>query len=199
MNAPPPEPQISLMTTALDPSPAEIQARRDRLLSDIHAVTRQQVGYPVNQDFDYTPLRPLMQYSVNNVGDPFHPSNFRGNTHEIEREVIHRFAGLLRIAPADAWGYVISGGVEGNRYGLYPARELFPNAMFYFSEETHYSVLKNVRVLNARHIMIRRQDNGEIDYREERSNDRNRPGEPHHRDGGQRGRRHRRDYQGPGR
>ena len=36
--------------------------------------------------------------------------------------------------------------------------------MFYFSEETHYSVLKNVRVLNARHIMIRRQDNGEIDY-----------------------------------
>ena len=49
-------------------------------------------------------------------------------------------------------------------YGLYLARELFPNAMFYFSEETHYSVLKNVRVLNARYIMIKRQDDGEIDY-----------------------------------
>ena len=36
--------------------------------------------------------------------------------------------------------------------------------MFYFSEDTHYSVLKNVRVLNARYIMIKRQDNGEIDY-----------------------------------
>ena len=49
-------------------------------------------------------------------------------------------------------------------YGLYLAREMFPNAMFYFSEETHYSVLKNVRLLNARYIMIKRQENGEIDY-----------------------------------
>ena len=49
-------------------------------------------------------------------------------------------------------------------YGLYLARERFPNGMFYFSEDTHYSVLKNVRVLNARYIMIKRQDSGEIDY-----------------------------------
>lgn len=36
--------------------------------------------------------------------------------------------------------------------------------MFYFSEDSHYSVLKNVRVLNARYIMIKRQENGELDY-----------------------------------
>ena len=143
---------------------AEIGMRLDRLLSDVHAATRQQVGYPVNQDFDYSALVPFLDYSINNVGDPFHPSNFWGNTHEIEREVIGIFAGLMRLEPENAWGYVTSGGTEGNMYGLYLARELFPNAMFYFSEETHYSVLKNVRVLNARHIMIRRQDNGEIDY-----------------------------------
>ncbi len=142
----------------------EIQKRLDQLLSDIHSATRQQIGYPVNQDFDYSPLVPFLDYSINNVGDPFYPSNFWGNTHEIEREVIDIFAGLMRLAPEDAWGYVTSGGTEGNMYGLYLARELFPNAMFYFSEETHYSVLKNVRVLNARHIMIRRQENGEIDY-----------------------------------
>ena len=41
---------------------------------------------------------------------------------------------------------------------------MFPSGIFYFSEETHYSVLKNMRVLNARHTMIKRQDNGEIDY-----------------------------------
>ena len=152
------------MTTGIDPSLGEAQQRLERLLGDIHSATRHQIGYPVNQDFDYTALLPFMHYSINNVGDPFHPSNFWGNTHEIEREVVGRFAGLLRIAPEDAWGYVTSGGTEGNMYGLYLARELFPNAMFYFSEETHYSVLKNVRVLNARHIMIRRQDNGEIDY-----------------------------------
>ena len=144
--------------------PVEIGMRLDRLLSDVHAATRQQVGYPVNQDFDYSALIPFLDYSINNVGDPFHPSNFWGNTHEIEREVIGIFAGLMGLELEDAWGYVTSGGTEGNMYGLYLARELFPNAMFYFSEETHYSVLKNVRVLNARHIMIRRQDNGEIDY-----------------------------------
>ena len=83
------------------------------------------------------------------MGDPFHPSNFWGNTHEIEREVIGIFAGLMRLEPESAWGYVTSGGTEGNMYGLYLARELYPNGMFYFSEETHYSVLKNVRVLNA--------------------------------------------------
>ena len=149
-------------TSALPES--EIQERLARLLCDIQSAAQQQIGYPVNQNFDYSPLLPFLDYSINNVGDPFHASNFRGNTHEIEREVITRFAGLLRIAPEDAWGYVTSGGTEGNMYGLYLARELFPNAMFYFSEETHYSVLKNVRVLNARYIMIKRQDNGEIDY-----------------------------------
>lgn len=143
---------------------AEITKRLDRLLRDIRAATRQQIGYPVNQDFDYSALLPFLDYSINNVGDPFHPSNFWGNTHEIEREVIGIFAGLMRLEPESAWGYVTSGGTEGNMYGLYLARELYPNAMFYFSEETHYSVLKNVRVLNARHIMVRRQENGEIDY-----------------------------------
>ncbi|MCY4554966.1 MAG: histidine decarboxylase [Chloroflexi bacterium] len=143
---------------------ADVRKRLDGLLKDVHAATRQQIGYPVNQDFDYSDLLPFLDYSINNVGDPFHPSNFWGNTHEIEREVIGIFAGLMRLERGDAWGYVTSGGTEGNMYGLYLARELFPNAMFYFSEETHYSVLKNVRVLNARHIMVRRQDSGEIDY-----------------------------------
>jgi histidine decarboxylase len=142
----------------------EVQERLDRLLRGIQSTEQRQIGYPTSQKFDYTALLPFLDYSINNVGDPFHDSNYWSNTHEIEREVITHFAGLMRIAPEEAWGYVTSGGTEGNMYGLYLARELFPNAMFYFSEDTHYSVLKNVRVLNVRHIMIRRQENGEIDY-----------------------------------
>ncbi|MCE2501400.1 MAG: histidine decarboxylase [Dehalococcoidia bacterium] len=143
---------------------SEIQGRLDRLLGEVQEASGQQVGYPTNQNFDYSALMPFLEYSLNNVGDPFHASNYKSNSHAFEREVIKRFAGLLRIAPEEAWGYVTSGGTEGNMYGLYLARELFPNAIFYFSEETHYSVLKNVRVLNARYIMIKRQQNGEIDY-----------------------------------
>ena len=105
-----------------------------------------------------------MRYCMNNVGDPFHDSNFRSNTHEFEREVIGNFADMMRIPRDDAWGYVTSGGTEGNMYGLYIGRELFPNAMFYFSQDTHYSAVKILRLLNARNIMIKSQDNGEIDY-----------------------------------
>ena len=36
-------------------------------------------------------------------------------------------------------------------YGLYLARELHPDGMLYFSEEAHYSILKNARVLNMPH------------------------------------------------
>ena len=155
------------MTDSLGTMPlpqTEIQHRLDRLLDEVRAAGEQQAGYPTNQNFDYAALLPFLEHSLNNVGDPFHASNYKSNSHAFEREVIQRFAGLLRIDPGDAWGYVTSGGTEGNMYGLYLARELFPNAIFYFSEETHYSVLKNVRVLNARYIMIKRQENGEIDY-----------------------------------
>ena len=43
---------------------------------------------------------------------------------------------------------------------------MYPNGIFYFSEEKHYSVLKNLRVLNARYVMIKRQEDGEIDYQD---------------------------------
>ncbi len=155
------------MTATLGPtalSEPEIQARLDELMDEVKSASQMQVGYPTNQTYEYKGLSSFLDYSINNVGDPFHESNYRSNTHAFEREVIAHFAGLMRIRPEDAWGYVTSGGTEGNMYGPYLARELFPNAMFYFSEETHYSVLKNVRVLNARYIMIKRQDDGEIDY-----------------------------------
>ena len=144
--------------------PSAIQQRLDSILEQMRAAAGRQVGFPGNQNFDYSPLLPFFEYSLNNLGDPFHNSIYRSNTHQIEREVIAHFSGLTRIDPEQAWGYVTSGGTEGNMYGLYLARERFPNGMFYFSEDTHYSVLKNVRVLNVRYIMIKRQENGEIDY-----------------------------------
>ena len=142
----------------------ETEARLDAMLRDFEALSQQQVGYPANQAFDYSALLPFMRYSLNNVGDPFHDSNFRSNTHEVEREVITRFADLMHLARDQAWGYVTSGGTEGNMYGLYMGRELFPDGVVYFSQDTHYSVRKLLRVLKTRNIMIKSQDNGEVDY-----------------------------------
>ncbi len=155
---------MSSTTTGLPITQKAIQNRLDQLQWQIRTACESQIGYPTNQRFDYSLLLPFLEYSLNNVGDPFHDSNYWANTHEFEQEVIAYFSRLMRISPDEAWGYVTSGGTEGNMYGLYLARELFPNGMFYFSEDTHYSVLKNVRVLNARYIMIKRQENGQIDY-----------------------------------
>ena len=142
----------------------EARNRLDGLFRELEELSSWQVGYPTNQDFDYTPLLPFLRLSANNVGDPFHDSNYRVNTHEMEREVLNIFADLMHIGRERAWGYVTSGGTEGNMYGLYMGRELFPDGVVYFSQDTHYSVVKILRVLKARNIMIKSQRNGEIDY-----------------------------------
>ena len=142
----------------------EARKRLASLQESFEEASAHMLGYPVNLNFDYGELLPFLGYNANNVGDPFHGTNYRVNCHEFEREVIARFARLMRLDPDDAWGYVTTGGTEGNMYGLYMARELHPNGVVYFSQDTHYSVLKILQVLNMRNIMIRSQDNGEIDY-----------------------------------
>ena len=126
--------------------------------------TQRQAGYPANLVYDYSALTPFLRYSLNNIGDPFHESNYQVNTRDIEREVVATFADLVRLPQEEAWGYVTSGGTEGNMYGLYLARKLHPDGIVYFSQDTHYSVLKNLSVLNMRNIMIKSQENGELDY-----------------------------------
>ena len=142
----------------------QTQKRLDALLKEFEELSAQQVGYPCNQDFDYSELWPFLQYSANNVGDPSHGSSFRINTHEMEYEVINTFADMMHLSRDQARGYVTSGGTEGNMYGLYIGREIFPDGVVYFSQDTHYSVVKIMRLLKARNIMIKSQDNGEIDY-----------------------------------
>lgn len=122
------------------------------------------MGYPVTKDFDYSALQELLQFPLNNVGDPFVDSTWKCDSREFEREVIAFFADLLGAPENNWWGYVTNGGTEGNLYGLYLARELYPNGICYFSQDTHYSVAKNLHLLNMRHIMIRSLENGEIDY-----------------------------------
>ena len=122
------------------------------------------LGYPVSKDFDYSELSEFLQYPINNLGDPFEDGTYKVQTREMEKEVVGFFAKLFRAKTNDYWGYVTNGGSESNLYGLYLARELYPKAMVYYSESTHYSVRKNIHLLNIPSIVIRSQENGEIDY-----------------------------------
>ncbi len=142
----------------------EDNLRLAQLKANIEEARDRFVGYPVSKDFDYSELSDFLKYPINNLGDPFEDCTYKVQTHEMEREVIAFFAKLFRANPKDFWGYVTNGGSESNLYGLYLARELFPKAMVYYSESTHYSVRKNIHLLNIPSIVIRSQENGEIDY-----------------------------------
>lgn len=139
-------------------------ARLEDKYRDLLAAKRTSIGYPVNQAWDYSELFKFLEVPVNNVGDPFQVSNYKLNTLEFEREVINAFAYFTNAPDDQCWGYVTSGGTEGNMYGLYLARELYPKGMVYFSEETHYSVAKILRLQHTPSIMLRAQENGEMDY-----------------------------------
>lgn len=136
----------------------------ERLLADVKYNTEFFMGYPVSKDFNYDALIPFLKYPMNNLGDPFVPSTYAVGSRELEKEVVKFFAELFRAQSDDWWGYVTNGGSEGNLYGLYLARELHPKGMVYYSEATHYSVQKNLHLLNMENITISTQANGEIDY-----------------------------------
>ncbi len=122
------------------------------------------LGYPVARGFSYQEFAPFLDLCINNVGDPEIQSTSAMDTKEIERECIAFFANMLSATMKDVWGYITNGGTEGNLYGLYLARENFPNAVVYYSEATHYSVHKNLHLLNVDNIVIKSQENGEMDY-----------------------------------
>ena len=154
------------------------QQKIDQLFLDLSNANDTCLGYPLSRDFDYSPLYNFFKYSLNNIGDPFEKGNIKTKTHEIEKEVVNFFGELLGANPSDYWGYVTHCGSESNLYSLYVARELYPNAIVYYSDSTHYCVKKSVSLLNVDGIMIRSQENGEIDYEDLESTlqqNRNRP------------------------
>lgn len=155
---------MSLIHPPMPPLPTRAAARLAALGLSMEELANTFIGYPCAQDFNYPEIVPFLGYAINNVGDPFGESIYRENTFAFEREVVGFFQKHLRASAHDTWGYMTSGGTEGNLYGLYLARETLPTGIIYYSEHTHYSAAKLVRVLGARSIMIRGQDNGEIDY-----------------------------------
>jgi histidine decarboxylase len=144
--------------------PKEENVVIQKLYEKLKSKSETEIGYPSALDFDYSPLYPFLQFSLNNIGDPFIEATYAISTRKMETEVLEFFAKLFRAEENNWWGYVTNGGSEGNMYGLYLGRELFPKAMVYYSESTHYSVQKNLHLLNMPNIAIRAQPNGELDY-----------------------------------
>ncbi|RPH25203.1 Histidine decarboxylase [Citrobacter youngae] len=122
------------------------------------------IGYPESADFDYTILERFMRFSINNCGDWGEYCNYLLNSFDFEKEVMEYFASIFKIPFEESWGYVTNGGTEGNMFGCYLGRELFPEGTLYYSKDTHYSVAKIVKLLRIKSSLVESQPNGEMDY-----------------------------------
>jgi len=143
------------------PDESEILSSYDHLLQGKSSV---HFGYPYNLMFDYTELTPFLKYSINNLGDPFVPSNYGVHSRQFEVAVIDFFAKLWKMEPDSYWGYVTTSGTEGNLHGMLLARERFPDGILYTSQETHYSIFKAARYYRMECESIPTLPSGEIDY-----------------------------------
>lgn len=137
-------------------------------IAELFSLVKQQsafhAGYPLNLAYDYTPLLNFLQFSVLNMGDPFVDSNYGSHSRQFEKQVLSFFSDLYKIPEDNFWGYVTSGGTEGNLYGIYLGREVYPDGILYLSQDSHYSVTKAARLFKIEHVIVPSQPNGEIDY-----------------------------------
>ena len=153
------------MSTAIQ-SEFQVEKAIKTILNNFHEriaqYTQLYAGYPENLAFDYSDLWPFLQYHLNNAGDPFVTGYFGLQSKEFEQQCLHWFAQLYELQ--EYWGYITSGGTEGNLYGILLGRELYPDAILYSSKDSHYSVAKAAHLLKIPHVVINSQTNGEIDY-----------------------------------
>ncbi len=174
----------------LSPEGLSDQNRKNTLnefLKYIDVQKKHFLGYQNNFNLNYEDdVKDFLNYSVNNVGDPFVPGDYTINSKEMEKAVLDYYARLWNGKtphnpedPESYWGYILTmGSTEGNLYGLWNARDYLagrklsadglalkykknyahpspveenPNSytpVAFFSEDTHYSAIKALRVLN---------------------------------------------------
>lgn len=110
-------------------------------------------GFPGNLLWDYRPYAGLMSVLSNTVGDPDTQDASAVGAQAFERRVINFMTDFTR-GDRSTYGYVTSGGSEGNLFGLLTARTTLPNAPVYVTSATHYSVAKAAQLLRMRVITV---------------------------------------------
>ena len=124
--------------------------------------TKNHLGYPYNLQPTFSAILPFLEYSINNLGDPFVTSNYAIHSRNYERLTLDWFAKVWGFK--NYWGYVTSCGTEGNLHSLYVAREnLGDNCRLVTSDQSHYSLLKAARMFKIPATILPTNKQGEID------------------------------------
>ena len=137
------------------------QQRLEELYNQLKLFRHTQIGYPCSSFLDNQGLAKFLDFNLNNIGDPYDRNAYLVNSFELETEVLDYFASILKIE--NHWGYITNGGTEGNMFGLYIARQKYPNGIVYYSKESHYSVRKSINLMRMKSKPISSLPTGEID------------------------------------
>lgn len=145
--------------------------RLDEFNQHIHTRRQTFLGYPCNGEFHlegffkWWEKSDISKTPLNEVGNPDSETTYVLNARPFEREVLQYFADLFSLKPY--WGYITSGGTQGNEQGLFMGREVLAQhgkPILYFSEEAHYSIASLGKVLDLDMCVIKSRQNGEMDY-----------------------------------
>ncbi|MEH1031625.1 histidine decarboxylase [Micromonospora profundi] len=145
-------------------APIDVAAALDHLVREADAAAATSIGFPGAVDLDHSEvLARLGNRLWNNIGDPADTGGI-SHTRVLERAVITWLADILAMPADDRWGYVTTGGTEGNLSALHAAYRRHPTARIYYSSAAHYSIPKTVGLLGARGVVIDARTDGEMDY-----------------------------------
>lgn len=112
----------------------------------------QMFGYPANMENDsylilYLRWLESKLYFMNSCGDAYHPGNYRMNNSDIEIQIIEQIKENLNLPKDRYWGYINSGGTEGNFWGIREGVTKYNNGIVYYSDSAHYSVPKFINMM----------------------------------------------------
>ena len=107
-------------------------------------------GYPANMlhrsgTTEYLRYLESKMYLINNCGDPNETGNYKMDSKKVELKIIDMVKDNLKLPKDDYFGYITSGGTEGNFWGIREGFSRFKNGVLYFSDESHYSIEKFVK------------------------------------------------------
>ncbi len=147
---------------------AEFLAKVDRVYADNVNRRDYMFGYPANmqdETFCTQYLRGLESrlYLMNNCGDPYQKGNYGMDSKDLEQKIIEMMAENLGIGDRDYWGYITSGGTEGNYWAIREGCKRMPGARVFFSADAHYSIEKYVSDMERTYTRVPTDSEGRMD------------------------------------
>ena len=148
-----------------------IEEANNYLKEQKNSQTNYMFGYPANMMDEsgvvsYLRWIESQLYYINSCGTPYSHGNYRMSNPSTELNIISKIMENLKLNAEEYWGYITTGGTEGNIWGIREGFNKFSDGKLYFSEESHYSVSKAASMFGKNRYKIISSINGSINKEE---------------------------------